>query len=194
MRASGEPDAFVVVNGPEDGAEFPVVRAPFHIGFDPSCAVNIRLDTAVRGFGALVTAVSDGYRIRRTDRSPVYVNGKRAGAFRSRIVRSGGSIQIGHTLLCLECSADGLARRSHGIVSESDFGWAVQRVLVGIFRAGVRLFGGVLRIVGRILTSWLAMAAIVFLLYEFWPAFHGIVSSLFRTVYYTVMRAIYNAR
>ena len=78
MRPAGYPDCFVVINGPEDGTEHPVVRAPFHIGRDPSCAAGVSLDTGVRPFHALVTVVADGYRVRRNDGAPVFVDGKRA--------------------------------------------------------------------------------------------------------------------
>lgn len=192
MRPGGQPDTFVVVNGPEDGAEFPVMRAPFYIGQDPSCAINIRLDTGVREYNALVTAVSEGYRVRRMDRSPVYVDGRRAGLFRSRIVRSGGSVQVGNTLLFLECSPDGLARRSHGIVSESDFGWAIQQGLVGVVRGTGRLINGALRIFGRLLTSWMALFAMAILLYFFWPWFHYTVNRLVWMLYSRVLGAVFN--
>lgn len=193
MRPAGQPDVLVVVNGPEDGAEFPVVRAPFSIGSDFSSAVNLRLDSAVRDFNALVTVVSEGYRVRRTDRSPVYVDGRRAGMFRSRIVRSGGTIQVGHTLLLLECSSDGLASRSRGIVSEGDFGWAMQHGLVALFRGTVRLLGGVARKVSRLLSSWLALIALFFLLYLFWPWFHGLANHFLSGVGHRIIRAVLGA-
>jgi hypothetical protein len=135
MNERDRPDAIVVIHGPEDGAEYPIVRAPFYIGSDPSCAVNIRLDEAVRPFHAYVTAVPEGYRVRRFDTEPVYVDGKGTGRFRSRVVRSGGQIQVGNTLLCVECALDGLASRSYGVGTESDLIWAIRRVTRGVFRS-----------------------------------------------------------
>ncbi|MCP4644935.1 MAG: hypothetical protein GY851_31125 [bacterium] len=167
MTPSGQPDCFHVVNGPEDGTRLPVMRAPIHIGSNSRCAARISLDNAVRPFHAQVTAVSDGYRIRKKDTGPVYVDGKRAGLFRSRIVRSGGVVKVGDTLLCLECAPDGLARRSRGIVSETDVGWAVQQVVRGVAGAIRGVAGFVMRVFGRILTSWLAILAIVFLAFYF---------------------------
>ncbi|MBI5091666.1 MAG: hypothetical protein HZB26_04385 [Candidatus Hydrogenedentes bacterium] len=192
MRVSGQPDTLFVVNGPEDGAEFPIVRAPFYVGQDPSCAVNLRLDTAIRECNALLTIVSEGYRVRRMDRSPVYVDGKRAGMFRSRIVRSGGSVQVGHTLLLLECSPDGLASRSHGIVSEGDFGWAVQKGLVGVVSGTGRLINSVLRVFGRLLTSWMALFSMAILLYVFWPWFHYTVNGLVRILYSRILGFLFS--
>lgn len=171
MRAAGQADCFVVVNGPEDGTEFPVVRAPFHIGHDRGCTVNVRLDKGVDNFHALVTVVSDGYRIRRTGGRPVFVNGRPAGPLKSEIVRDGGMVQVGQTLLILDCSPDGLARRSRGIVSESDFGWAFQRVLAGLWRGVARFAGLTGDLVRQIITSWWAMAGIAVVLYIVWPQF-----------------------
>ena len=44
MSPAGRPDCLHVVNGPEDGAEFFLVRAPAHVGSDPSCSVHLTLD------------------------------------------------------------------------------------------------------------------------------------------------------
>jgi hypothetical protein len=190
MKAAGQADCFTIINGPEDGAEFPIVRVPFYIGEDPQCIVQIRLDTGACPRHALVTVVPDGYRIRRLDRMPVYVNGKSAGMFRSRIARDGGLVQIGHTLLCIECSPDGLASRSHGIVSESDFGWAMQRVARWAWRSASGAVNFVLSLLGRILTSWLAVLSAVFLLYLFWPTFRFWLQGIFYWAYYNLISAI----
>lgn len=171
MRAGGQADCFVIVNGPEDGTEFPIVRTPFLIGNDSGCTVNIRLDTGVKPFHAHVSVVSDGYRVRRADYRAVLVNGRAVGTLRSRIVRNGGVIQVGQTLIVVDCSPDGLARRSRGIVSESDFGWALRsaaRKVSAIARSAGTFF---YRAASRVLTSWLAMASILALCYLFWPAF-----------------------
>ena len=59
MSMGVRPDAFIVVNGPQDGTEFPIMRAPFNIGQDSTCAVNVRLDGAVRGFHATASQVGE---------------------------------------------------------------------------------------------------------------------------------------
>ena len=188
MMRAGFPDCFVVVNGPEDGTEFPVVRAPFHIGSDVSCAVNVRLDPEVRGVHAQVTVVSDGYRIRRTDEAPVYVDGKRAGIFRSRIVRAGGMVQVGHTLLAVECQPDGLAGRSRGIITESDLAFAVRQGGRGFLHVLRDLLGGLRKLFGHILGNWIAIAVLIGLLYVLWPRFHytmnQVVTGLYRRAMY----------
>lgn len=187
MKAAGQADCITIVNGPEDGTEFPIVRAPFYIGESSVCAVQIRLDNHACARHALVTVVGDGYRVRRVDRQPVYVNGKPAGLFRSRIVRHGGTVQVGHTLLCVECSTDGLASRSRGIVSESDLGWAAQQGVKWLWeslRSGVNLL---LTLLGRIVTSWLAVLSILLLLYIFWPWFRFNLQVLYFRVYNAVI-------
>lgn len=176
-------DRFVIVNGPEDGAEFPITRAPFHVGADPACTVNVRLDPTVREQHALLSVVPEGYRVRRADVAPVYINGKRTGMLRSRIVRPGQLLQVGHTLLALECPPDGLASRSHGIITETDLGWAIRQGIKGAYRLVRGALGTIWRIFGRVLGSWLAIAAILGALYFFWPRFHYFVNGLLWGVY-----------
>ncbi|MCC6795672.1 MAG: hypothetical protein IT366_11195 [Candidatus Hydrogenedentes bacterium] len=171
MRAAGQADCFVVVNGPEDGAEFPIVRAPFHIGHDGGCAVTLRLDKGIEDFHALVSVVSDGYRIRKARDKAIYVDGYPAGTLRSRIVRDGGMVQIGQTLLILDCSPDGLARRAHGISTDSDIVWAASEGFAHIAKLVKGTARFVFNIVRRIVTSWTAMVAIAFLLYVFYVPF-----------------------
>ena len=149
MSAQSAPDRLEVVNGPEDGTEFPIARAPFDIGADPGCAVSLRLDRNVRHYHARATVVSDGYRIRRLGPGPVYVNGRRAGVVRSRVIRTGDLVQVGGTQLSLQCAPGGLASRSHGLPTESDIGWALRLLVRGAvrtLRGGLRslrsLFGG----------------------------------------------------
>ncbi|MBX7257415.1 MAG: FHA domain-containing protein [Candidatus Hydrogenedentes bacterium] len=187
MRAAGQADCITIVNGPEDGTEFPIVRAPFYIGESTTCAVQIRLDSQACARHALVTVVSDGYRVRRMDRQPVYVNGKPAGLFRSRIVRNGGTVQIGHTLLCVECSSDGLASRSHGIVSEGDVGWAIQQGAKWLWSSLKSGFNLLLTLLGRIVTSWLAVLSILFLMYVFWPWFRFNLQGLIIQIYSAIV-------
>lgn len=178
MRAPGYPDCLTVVNGPEDGTEFPIVRAPFYVGKDPASAVNLRLDSDVRPFHALVTVVSDGYRVRRGDTAPVYVNGKRAGMYRSRILRSGGLLQVGHTLLVLECAPDGLAGRSHGMVHESDFAWFVHLAWRKLYRLGRAVVRLLFAFLGRLITSPMVIVAALVLLYLFYAPLHDRVNAV----------------
>ncbi len=127
MNLRGYPDHLIVLNGPEDGVEFPLTRSPLEIGADATCGVHLRLDTRVRHFHARLTAVSDGYRIRANQGPAPHVEGKRVGSIRSRILRSGQTLQVGDTFLLLQCAPDGLARRSQGVVAESDFAWGLRQ-------------------------------------------------------------------
>lgn len=187
MTVTGQPDCFHVVNGPEDGMRFPIVRAPLHIGSDPTCPVHLSLDRDVRGHHALVTVVSEGYRVRRVGAAPVYVDGKRAGMVRSRIVRQGGLVKVGNTLLCLECAPAGIAKRSRGLVTESDLGWAAAESVRGAWRMLRGLVGFLLRVFGRLATSWMAVLAIVFLVFY-------LSSSLRAWAWYYVQLALYWVR
>lgn len=123
------PDVLEIINGPEDGTEFPISRAPVIIGSDQGCAVNVRLDEAVQQFHARLTAVGDGYRVRKIHGGNLTVNGKSAGLIRSRILREGGVLCAGNTEIYLRCAPDGLAKRSRGLPTESDLVWLF-RVLV----------------------------------------------------------------
>ncbi|MFO7975406.1 MAG: FHA domain-containing protein [Candidatus Hydrogenedentota bacterium] len=135
MKKAGHPDHFVVINGPEDGAEFPITRTPVYLGNDPQCAINLRLDNAIKPYHARVTVVSDGYRIRSIGGAPIFVDGKRVGTLFSRIIRDGEFVQVGNTFLALECAPDGLAVRSRGMPSESDIAWLMRQTADGAFRA-----------------------------------------------------------
>lgn len=142
MRGRGEPDAFVIANGPEDGTDFPITRAPFSIGANHDAGVRVVLDNGVKTTHAHVWAAPNGYRIRRADNAPVYVNGKRAGLVRSRIAGDGSVVQIGSTMICVACSPDGLASRSGGMVLESDLAWgarALFRNLLGLLKSTLHL-------------------------------------------------------
>ena len=178
MRGPGYPDCLTVLNGPEDGTEFPIVRAPFNIGRDPACSVNVRLDVDVRPFHVLVSVVSDGYRLRRLEGGPVYVNGKRTGLVRSRLLRSGGVVQVGSTMLTLECAPDGLARRSRGLVFESDLAWLLRAVWKRVWRLTRGVFRLVATIVGRVLGSPLGITAALVLAYLFVPPFQRAVNGV----------------
>lgn len=189
MKPAGYPDCLVVINGPEDGAEFPIVRAPFTVGSDRTCGATVVLDTGVRAFHALVSVVSDGYRVRRLENAPVYVNGKRAGMIRSRVVRSGGTVQVGQTLFALECAPDGLASRSRGLVTESDLAWFLRfvgRKLAALIRGA---FSIAVAILGRFLGSPTGVIVMLALLYFLWPAFHRLVNGFVWSCYEKLIAA-----
>jgi len=128
------PDMLEVLNGPEDGTEFPISRAPVIVGMDLDCDVNVRLDESIEPLHARLTAVPDGYRVRKIRGGRLLVGGKRAGVFRSRVLRDGGILQVGNTEFCLKCAPDGLAKRSRGLPAESDLFWTLRT-------GGTRLFG-----------------------------------------------------
>lgn len=176
MNEAGSPDSMTVVNGPEDGTEFPLGRAPFTIGSDAGCVVILSLDSDVEEVHARATSASDGYRIRRCTSSPVSVNGRRVGMMRSRVLRSGGYLKVGHTELVLECAPDGLASRSRGIVSESDAVWAVRKGALGLARLSAKFFVVVPRTLFR---HWkLTILLVMVLLYFFMPSFRGLAHSV----------------
>lgn len=160
-------DVFSIVNGPEDGTEFPISRSPFHIGSDPRCLVHVALDESVAPHHAYVTVVEDGYRVRAAEASAaLYVDGKRVGGVRSRVVRHGGLIQVGSTLICVECAPDGLASRSRGLVSESDAAYVIRHTLGHGLRAAAdlcRRLGWTLIALLRRPLVWTVLAAIVYL-------------------------------
>jgi hypothetical protein len=118
-----------IINGPEDGTEFPINRAPIIIGSDFSCEVNVRLDEAVQRFHARLTAVGDGYRVRKIHGGNLAVNGKSAGVIRSRVLREGSILTVGSTEFYLRCAPDGLARRSRGLPGENDLVWSLRLLL-----------------------------------------------------------------
>jgi len=124
------PDVLEIINGPEDGTEFPINRAPVIVGSDLDCAVNVRLDESVQHHHARLTAVGDGYRVRKLRGGHLAVDGKQAGMIRSRVLREGNVLQVGNTELYLRCAPDGLAKRSRGLPMESDLAWCV-RLLFG---------------------------------------------------------------
>ncbi len=183
-------DCFIVVNGPEDGTSFPVVRAPFQIGGDMSCTVNVRLDPGVKAMHALVTVVPEGYRVRRIDTASVLVDGQKAGMFLSRVVRSGGVVQVGQTQICLQCAPDGLASRSNGIVTENDLTWALRKMGERLLALGLEFLGFARRIFERLLGNWVAMAAVFGAIYLFSPWVRGWVNYYAMYAYYLVIDRI----
>lgn len=147
-------DTIMIINGPEDGTEFFVSRAPILVGTDPTCGVNIRLDANVQPVQAQLTPVGEGYRVRSNSNAPVYVNGKRAGGVRSRVLRPGDKLRVGHTLLALQCAPDGLASRSRGLVLESDLAWALRKGVRETAHLCVDVLVFAVRIPGRVLRRW----------------------------------------
>ena len=129
-----------IINGPEDGTEFPINRAPVIAGSDQSCGVNVRLDETVQRVHARLTAVGDGYRVRKIRAGHLSVDGKAAGMIRSRVLREGGVLRIGNTELYLRCAPDGLAKRSRGLPTENDLVWCL-RLLAGKTWRALRWLG-----------------------------------------------------
>jgi hypothetical protein len=119
-------DYFEVVDGPEDGVEYPITRTPVDIGSNPDCGIFMNFDRAVSPHHARVTVVSGGYRVRSMARPSVMVDGKHSGKIFARIVRNGGVIRVGATSFCLRCAPDGLASRSIGIPLESNWVWLLR--------------------------------------------------------------------
>ncbi|HIA47413.1 MAG TPA: hypothetical protein EYN96_05450 [Candidatus Hydrogenedentes bacterium] len=134
MRSAGSPDVFIVLNGPQDGTEFPVGASAIQIGQEGSCTVNLLLDQDVQPIHATATAMGKGYTIRATTNSPVIVEGKKATRFKSRVLGSGEIMRVGYTDLMLECSPDGMSSRSQGIALQNDFGWAAKNLVKIAFR------------------------------------------------------------
>jgi hypothetical protein len=166
---TGYPDTFEVINGPGDGTEYPVTRTPVDVGSDPECVVLIQCDRRVDQFHARVTVVSEGYRVRHLHGGPVYVDGKRAGKFHSRIARSGSVVQVGDTELLLQCTPDGLASRSRGLPQESDVGWAVRSllpVLLSILAVPLRPLASVLT---RLYQKLIVLVVIILVISYFRP-------------------------
>lgn len=173
MRSGGEPDRFEVVNGPEDGTEFQITRTPFDIGTDAGCGIALRLDQDVRRIHARVTVVAEGYRVRRVGNGPVWVNGRRAGYVRSRIVRDGGVVRVGATDLYFAAAPEGLASRSYGMPHENDLGWALRifgrwlsQLVPTFYRFFQDNFGGAL----KLLIPFIALVAAI---EYFWPGTLG---------------------
>lgn len=190
MRDPGQPDCFVIVNGPEDGAEFPLLRTPAHVGSDPGCQIVVRLDDDVAPRHALITAVPDGYRVRRLDTKPVLVDGKRAGALRSRVVRAGGTIRVGHTLLAVDCAPDGLARRSRGIMSENDLVWVIREGAARSVELVQRGIHHLFSLFGRLLGSWLALSGLFLLAFVFVRPFRYWVLNAGYWIYYRILETL----
>ncbi len=126
MYATPNADRFEIINGPEDGTEFPLTRSPFELGADPGCAVHSRLDEDVKLYHARASVVSKGYCIRSLAGAQVWVNGKRAGRIRSRVARAKDVVRIGRTEFVVHLAEGGLASRSYGMRMESDLTYALR--------------------------------------------------------------------
>ncbi len=179
MRQPGQPDCLQIVNGPEDGAEFSLVRSPAIIGQDPLCTILISLDSMAAPRQAQLSVVADGYRIRRIGRGKVYANGQEVGIFRSRIIQDGGYIQVGQTMFVLECASDGLARRSRGLVSESDIIWTVRRISRTVASFVRMTLGWIPWAIAHVLSNWWILLGIAVVLYLIWPPFNRFVYLLY---------------
>jgi len=164
-------DAFVVVNGPEDGAEFPVTKGQVVFGSEPGCTVSVRLDETVAATHARATVVSDGYLIRASGPSAVYVNGRRAGLVFSRIVRHGGRVQLGGTMLVCRCAPEGLACRSRGIRHANDLAWALRKVSGGFAWLLGRLYKSARHFVRFRMSGTMFPIALLVGVYVFYPPF-----------------------
>ena len=172
-------DMLTVINGPEDGAEFSIVRAPFTIGGVDSCFINIRLDSGVFGIQAEGNAVEDGYSIRIMSDAPVYVNGKKVGRYRSKVLRAGQLLKVGATDLMLECAQGGLASRSKGIKPRGDGARLAKSLFFGGYARGAmiltRAYAFIRRLMWAILKRWqFATIAALVLGYFFVPGFRGV--------------------
>lgn len=166
-------DRFEIVNGPEDGAEFTITSRTFSIGSDSDCEAQIRLDSSVRSVHARVSVAAGGYRIRRMAEGPLLVNGKRAGTLRSRLVRPGEYVQVGQTMMCLECGPEGVMSRSQGAVMENDLMWVIRHGSRLLFSTAKRLVLWPILLAWEVVGTKLGALAVFFLLYMFWSWFHA---------------------
>lgn len=157
-------DGLEVINGPEDGTFFPLVRTPAEIGSDARCTVAAGTDPAVLPLHARLTPVADGYRVRKLRGGLVRVNGRSVGRIRSRIVNNGGIIQAGNSLFTLACAPDGLAGRSRGLPTDSDAVWAAREILGRIAGVLWLLFRMVRRLFRSVLSTIITVLVILALL------------------------------
>lgn len=192
MTSMYDHDRLEVVNGPEDGTQFPLTRTPADIGAGPSADIHIRFDSKIAPSHARITVIADGYRIRRLDRSAVWAGGKRAGKIHSRIVRDGDIIRVGNTEIALRCAPGGLAGRTRGIAVETDVEWAVRLLgarLRPFFRSVVRGTRWFLRRVGIPLA---VVAVLLFVIAAFRPSLLQSLANAARLGWYYVRLAIHN--
>ena len=194
MRAAGMPDVFIVMNGPQDGAEFPIGSPAIQIGSENSCAVNLQLDQNVQGVHAIATAMGSGYTIRATTNAPVIVEGKKATQMKSRVIRPGEMMRVGYTDLLLECSPDGMSSRSQGISVQNDFGFAANNIgksLLGILKLLWRL---VLLIPKWAMRHWILTIIILFVASKYLPGLDRIFDTVFGEIVGRINSFIANMR
>jgi len=157
-------DAFEIVNGPEDGVAFPIIRSPFNIGASADCAVYLNFDKKIFPEHARVNVVSNGYRVRSISGNPLYINEKRSGLVWARIARSGDIVRIGETSLCVVCAPDGLAKRSIGMPTESNLVWLVRSLIGKLIKAGGLLYRMFFRMLSRFNRAALVVVVAVVML------------------------------
>lgn len=162
-------DEFEIINGPEDGAAYPVTRVPCHAGADPECMVHIATDPDVRRLHARITAASGGYRFRLAEGELLEVNGRRAGRVVSRIARAGDVVRAGNTFFAVRCVSEGLANRSRGIAPDSDLTFALGLVLRRLRLWSRMLWRVVRRLCGNLLSLLISALALLALLSFFLP-------------------------
>lgn len=128
-------DQLVVINGPLDGADYPIVRYATQIGGNGMCDIVVQHDAKAENTIARTVPVRRGYRIRRTGKGRVLVEGKGVGKWRSRTLRQRGVLQIGQTMLVLKLGEGGLSARRMGSLLETDPAWIGRRAFA-VCRAG----------------------------------------------------------
>ncbi len=145
-------DTIAVINGPEDGNLYPIVKPPCFVGSDISCGVQIRLDRSVQGRHVMLTPANGGYRVRCLTTVPAFVNGRRVGQFHSLVLCPGGELRVGYTTLTLKAPADGLAQRFRGVDLHGDLSWTLRLIgsttrsaVSGVVSLLTTIFGGLLR-------------------------------------------------
>lgn len=179
MNAVASHDTLTIVNGPEDGTEFPLTQRSFMLGSDSECAVNVRLDGNVLPLHGRLVAVADGYRVRSTHGGRILANGRRIGLVRSQIVRHGDIVRVGDTDLALTCCPGGLAQRSRGTRIESDLFWATREVVRNAMAIGLRAINIVRGTLGFMWAHpvWTA-AGVLTIAYWRAPAVHAVLTSV----------------
>ncbi len=184
MNFMPTPDCLEVINGPEDGSEFPIIRTPIDVGADPLCALNLCLDQKIADQHARITVVSEGYRVRRLDKAPVWVNGEPTGMVYSRILRPGNILKLGDTELIFRCSPDGLAMRSRGVTTEGDLVWALKLVKKRIGYAVWQAYSFSSAIAGKFVTPFVIISfALLALALLFWDYTSILLSNFIRLRY-----------
>jgi ATP-dependent Clp protease ATP-binding subunit ClpA len=85
---------------------------------------------------------------------------------------------------------EGLASRSHGMVTESDLAWATTQGARGLFQLSASLVRLVTKLFGKLLGSWLTVGAILILLYLSWPQFRYVAQQLCYQLFYRLLLLI----